>query len=114
MTALHKKQLRLIGTIIVLGTLLILEGWVLASSWLNLEVVQTCRFAGMSVMLLLIASFLAPLFLHHAYDQRLRGWVIVWFVGSLAFDAFWEIPLWTIPAISEASHTVENLPWAII
>ena len=90
MTDLHKKQLRLIGMVMVGGVILILGGWVVASSMFEMGVLKTCRFAGITVMLLLFTCFLLPLLLNQPHEQRIRGWVIFWFVGSLGFDLLWE------------------------
>ncbi len=53
MTDQHKKQLRLIGMIMVAGGILILGGWVVASKMLEIEVVRTCRFSGITAMMVI-------------------------------------------------------------
>jgi len=110
----HKKQLRSIGLLMGVGTIMILAGWVAASRAFDLTLETTCRLAGLSALALLIACFLMPLLLKQERYQKEKGFIVFWFVGTLTFDLLWQVPLWAIPAIHEAAHTPENLPWAIV
>jgi hypothetical protein len=109
----HRKQLLVIGIGMVVGIVVCLGGWVALSGVLGLEVERTCRYAGVTVMVLLFGCFVLPLFLRHPVERRIRGWIVFWFTATLAFDLFWQIPLWTIPVISAAEVVRENLWWAI-
>lgn len=110
----HKKQLRSIGILMAVGTIVILAGWAAASRIFDLTLITTCRLAGVSALALLAACFLMPLLLKQERAQKVKGFIIFWFIGTLMFDLLWQVPLWSIPAIHEAAHTPENLPWAIV
>ncbi len=115
MNELHRKQLIRAGLTLIGSTVLLLVWWgSIAPSLLSLDVQTASRYSGFTVMLVLIGCFSSTLLLRHELEQRLRGFIIFWFVGSLFFDVFWEIPLWTISAIHETPHTLEHIHWAII
>jgi hypothetical protein len=114
MTEAHKKQLAKIGLLVAAGVPIVLGAWIAASHLLGLDVVLTCRLAGVSSMLLLAGSIVLPLLLDHPREARLRGFVIFWFVISVAFNLVWELPL---VCFKSALHAIEvsraNLPLGI-
>ena len=113
MTDAQKKQLRGLGWIVAVAVPAILLAWVGVSAALDLDVVQTSRLAGLCAMTVLIGCILATLRLGPPGEPRVWGFLVFWFVISLAFDVAWEIPLMLIPGIAEAEITRANLPWAI-
>jgi len=110
----HTRQLIRIALTGVALMLALLIWWgSIAPPLLGLDVHTASRYSGFTVMMVLIGSFVSTLFLKQEREQRIKGYIIFWFMGSLFFDFAWEVPLWTIPAIHEASQTPENLWWAI-
>src|SRR5271154_4582925 len=93
MTETHRKQLWAISLVIAIGVPLELTAWILAAHALDLDVTTTCHFAGLSSLVLLTVTLVLPLLLPQPWTQRLRGFVIVWFVMSVAFNFVWELPL---------------------
>ena len=114
MTDKHKKQLKIIFVCMAAGVPIVLAAWVLVSTLTSLDLVLTCRLAGTSALLLLVSCILAPLFLPQASPARFRGFLVYWFVASLAFDLAWQIPNDLVPAIRNAPVVRENLWWAIV
>jgi hypothetical protein len=69
-----------------------LGSWIAAGKALHLPLELTCRLAGISSMSLLGISILLPLFLNHPREERLRGFVVLWFTMSVSFNLVWELP----------------------
>jgi hypothetical protein len=67
--------------------------------------------AGISTMLLLGTSIVLPLALKQPAEARLRGFVVVWFTMSVAFNLVWELPLVCFKsALLAVEVTHANLP----
>jgi hypothetical protein len=114
MTERHKKQLLRIGLLVAGGIPLVLGLWIAAARVLRLDVVTTCRLAGVSSMLLLAVGIFAPLGLDHPREARWRGFVVVWFAMSAAFNLVWELPLVIFrAALARVAITSANLPIGI-
>jgi hypothetical protein len=114
MTPDHKKQLVRIGLGVALGIPLVLSAWIVIGRATGMDVVRTCRYAGLSSMLLLGTSIVLPLALNHPWPARLRGYAIFWFAISAAFNLVWELPLVVFKStITGIEVTSANLPYAI-
>jgi hypothetical protein len=114
MTETHRNQLWAIGLVVAIGVPLELTGWVLAGRAFDWDVTTICHFAGLTSLLLLTATLILPLLLPQPWTQRLRGFVIVWFVMSVAFNFVWELPLVVFkPLITTLEVNRDNLPKAI-
>jgi hypothetical protein len=114
MTDRHKKQLVAIGLLVALGVPLVLAAWVVVSRLVGLDLVLTCRLAGVSSMLLLATSIVLPLRVRAPAEARLRGFVVVWFVMSAGFNLVWELPLVVFrSAITSLELSAANLPVGI-
>jgi hypothetical protein len=115
MTERQRNQLWAIGLMVAIGVPLELTAWILAGRAFNVDVTTTCHFAGLSSLLLLTATLIWPLLLPYSWTQRLRGFVIVWFVMSVAFNFVWELPLVVFkPLITTLEVNRANLPKAIV
>jgi hypothetical protein len=114
MTDRHKKQLVAIGMLVALGTPVVLTAWVVASHVVGLDPVLTCRLAGVSTMLLLGTSIVLPFAVRAPLEERLRGFVVVWFAMSAGFNVAWELPLVVFrSAITSLELNSANLPLGI-
>jgi hypothetical protein len=114
MTAAHKRQLFRIGLLVALGVPVVLGAWVIVSQVAGLDLVWTCQLAGLSSLVLLATSIVLPLCLRQPREARLRGFVVLWFTMSSAFNLVWELPRVIFKATlvgMEVSRA--NLPYGI-
>lgn len=111
----HRKALVFLGIGSILVVLpLNLQAWVLVSAMRSWDIVFTAQAAGVCGMLLLAATFVAPLLLRQPLEQRLKGFVLFWICASIFFNLSWELPLVLFKGpltVAEASR--ENLKWFI-
>jgi hypothetical protein len=114
MTERHKKQLLRIGLLVAGGIPMVLAAWIVIARVSGMDVLLTCKLAGISSMLLLAAGIFAPLMLDQPRQARWRGFVVVWFAMSATFNLVWELPLVIFrTAIGHVEITVANLPIGI-
>jgi hypothetical protein len=114
LSAAHKKQLWATSLFVGVGVPLVLGFWILIAHTTSWDVVRVCRAAGVCSFLLLAISIFRPLFFDQPREQRLRGFVFVWFAMSSGFNLAWELPLVLLKHwITTLEVTKANLPYAI-
>jgi len=114
MTDAHKKQLIRIGMLVIVGVPIVLGTFITLAHTTQIDLTALCRAAGICSWLLLASSIFLPLTLDYPRQERLRGFVTVWFAMSAGFNLVWELPLvflksWFVPL----ELTRANLPYAI-
>jgi len=114
MTDRHKKQLVAIGLLVAVGVPIMLAAFVIASNTFGIDPLFTCRLAGTSTMVLLGTSIVLPFFVRAPAQERLRGYVVVWFAMSAGFNLAWELPLVVFrEPLLAMEFSRANLPYGI-
>jgi hypothetical protein len=114
MTREHKKKLVAVGLVVALGVPVILAALVVAARAGALGLTLACHLAGLTCMVLLGTSIALPLFIDAPRTDRLRGFVVVWFLMSAGFNVAWELPLVVFrSSLTTLAFNVSNLPLGI-
>lgn len=109
----HVRRLRwLVGLVVAVAIPASLAVWITVGRLRDWEPIHTARVANVSGALLLTAAIFGPLLLRRfPQPDRLRGFVIVWFVVSAFVNLTWQLPLILFKdAITGADVTNANLP----
>jgi hypothetical protein len=113
LTAAHARRLTwwVAGAIGVVMPALI-GAWIVLGHALDWGPIHTARVANVGGIVVLTALIFGPLtWRRFPRDERLRGFVLAWFVISPFFNLVWQLPLILFrEKITGAEVTMDNLP----
>lgn len=107
-----RRQAWLVGLVIAVAIPVSLATWITVGRARDWEPIHTARIANVSGALLLTLAIFGPLLLRRfSWPDRLRGFVIGWFLLSAFVNLTWQLPLIAFKdAITGAEVTTGNLP----
>lgn len=107
-----RQQAWLVGLVIAVAIPASLATWITVGRLQDWEPIHTARVANVSGALLLTSAIFGPLLLRRfPWPDRLRGFVIGWFLLSAFVNLTWQLPLILFKdAITGAEVSTGNLP----